>query len=376
MTAKSVILLLVCLLTGTAAAWASDSLLPSPLVTASDTSHPSANADAPILAMPPGTLGAPKAGDAAGDNLSPRPPITDVVAVPPVATKLPPVTPDTQPSANNPANPVAPAVSAVDQQALRRMVQEARDSIVTPIKPPPPKITVKPGVTEMIPISMGRLNRFITPFQKVEIRTDSDDKTAQITEAGNVIYVTTDSSEAISLFAFDEADPLQAISLTLTPAGIPPVQVDLTLAGYEPKPAPPIEKSHDKPGEMPYVEAIKSLMRALALHHIPDGYAMLQIAKVPRSGVPRCNIPNVDVHVAQVLEGHAMTVFVARAVNTSLESAEIDESECGGDTVLAVAAWPRAHLEPGQDTELYIVTRRVEPGESPPDRPSVLRGGY
>jgi len=253
------------------------------------------------------------------------------------------------------------------------MVEATRESLADhSVKPPPPKITVKSGVTEVIPIAIGRMNRFLTPFRDPVIKTTS---TASISRSGNIVYVATDTSDSVSLFVIDKADPEQAISLTLTPASIPPVQVQLTLEGYEPKAAPVLDRGAEKANGVPYVEAVKALMRDLALHRIPEGFAMASIAKVAKSDLPRCRMPNVDVHVAQVLEGHAMEAFVARAVNASIDATEVDESACAGEKVLAVSAWPRTHLEPGQDTELYIVVRHVDRTDAPADRPSVLRSG-
>lgn len=373
MTATTARYSLACLLLAlSSAAAAADPTQQSPLVTPTDTSHQAANAPAAgnALVMPPGTQGAPPTSKSATeDKRAARPPISDQAPAAPTAASSQ-ATP-LRPAAET-AVPSTPAPTLADQMALRSMVQATRDSLSESVKPPPAKITVKTGVTEIIPIAIARMNRFLTPFHDPVIKTTS---TASITRNGGIVYVATDTAESISMFVMEKSDPEQAISLTLTPASIPPVQVELTLAGYEPKPAPPAERAKDSPGTTPYVEAVKTLMRALALHRIPDGFAMAQINKVPKSDLPRCRLGNVDVHLAQVLEGHSMNAFVARAVNVSIDPTEIEESGCSSDAVLAVAAWPRSHLEPGQDTELYIVVRRHDQGEAPADRPSVLRAG-
>jgi len=51
-------------------------------------------------------------------------------------------------------------------------------------------------------------------------------------------------------------------------------------------------------------------------------------------------------------------VGVAR--NTGVTSIEFDERSCatGKDEVLAVAAWPKVVLRPGESTELYVAVRR------------------
>ena len=48
------------------------------------------------------------------------------------------------------------------------------------------------------------------------------------------------------------------------------------------------------------------------------------------------------------------------ARNTGVTSIEFDERACatGNAEVLAVAAWPKVVLRPGEATELYVVVRR------------------
>lgn len=68
-----------------------------------------------------------------------------------------------------------------------------------------------------------------------------------------------------------------------------------------------------------------------------------------------------------------VAVVVAR--NTTARPVRIDESRCGGRWVMAVAAWPHAWLQPGEESEVYIALRQPQISKMAKEsRPSLLRG--
>ena len=67
--------------------------------------------------------------------------------------------------------------------------------------------------------------------------------------------------------------------------------------------------------------------------------------------------------------------LVARASNTGFGDIELDEAACAGPRVLAVAAYPRLRLAPGQETEVYIALRPIPDGSELTQRPSVISAG-
>lgn len=68
-----------------------------------------------------------------------------------------------------------------------------------------------------------------------------------------------------------------------------------------------------------------------------------------------------------------VAVVVAR--NTTARPIRIDESRCGGRWVMAVAAWPHAWLQPGEESEVYIALRQPQISKMAKEsRPSLLRG--
>jgi len=330
--------------------------------------HAQTDKQVPISVPPKGLLTTPV--DSATQTNTSRPPIGTAAAPPATASSAPAVV-----KAPEPASQTAPTQPT--PEVLRALVENVRDTLPMPkpVKPPPSDITLKDGVTEIIPVSQGRMNRFITPFKDPVIKmTDRPD--ADISRADSILYVLINSSNAVSLFIMDRSDPMHAMSLTLVPTDIPPVQVTLHLAGWKPPAttevayAPPSATESDNP----YVASVLQLMRELALHKVPQGYSL---TVEPPSDIPaaRCAIPGATVRQAQWLVGHAIGAIVARVTNQSLDGIDLRESDCAGDNVLAVAAWPHVHLEPGEQTELYVLVRRRAPADASEKRPSVIGQG-
>jgi type III secretion protein C len=68
-----------------------------------------------------------------------------------------------------------------------------------------------------------------------------------------------------------------------------------------------------------------------------------------------------------------IAVVVAR--NTTSKPVRIDESRCGGRWVMGVSAWPRAWLQPGAESEIYIALRQPQVStKARQNRPSLLKG--
>ncbi len=89
--------------------------------------------------------------------------------------------------------------------------------------------------------------------------------------------------------------------------------------------------------------------------------------------MPDCPMAGVRFRAMQEVTGSQMIVIVAKAENVGGLSVTLNEEMCASDHVVAVAAWPRRDLLPGQATEVFIALRR--PVERPAKvRPSVLLG--
>lgn len=239
----------------------------------------------------------------------------------------------------------------------------------------PQTLKVVPGVNEIIPVAVGHLNRIVTPFEAPQVRTVSH-ATTQI--EGNVLYVATPDETPVTLYITPGATEEVALSLTLAPRRIPPREIRLTLDAADYKKLGALQGRSTGPGGQPghaaqdYIAHLKETFRALALMRTPKGYAL----RDPAVGESiRCTQAGLHARTGQALEGRDMVLLVGVARNTGATALEVDERSCtdDGGEVLAVAAWPKVMLEPGEATELYVAVRRPR-DEDTTARPSLLSG--
>lgn len=267
----------------------------------------------------------------------------------------------------------SPTLETAKLEQLGAMVEAAAQDVKPEIQAPPPQIKVKRGITEMIPIAAGHVNRFRTPFANLRIETTSQ---AAIKKDGDTFYITADTTAPVSLFVVDRDAPDNAIMLLLKPVmNFAPVDVKLDLDGYTVSAPTAPTKAVAWETSTPFAQTIKSVFRTLALGDLPTGYGM-RPWKANESPAIRCDITGLGVTPVQHVSGASLVVVVARAVNRDVFPLEIEEEACGTPGVLAVAAWPETRLAPGQATELYIAYRRDVLDARPARRPSVLAGGY
>ncbi len=239
----------------------------------------------------------------------------------------------------------------------------------------PQTLQVVPGVNEIIPVAIGHLNRIVTPFDSPQVRTVSQ-ATTQI--EGNVLYVATPDETPVTLYITPGATEDLALSLTLAPRRIPPREIRLTLDAADYKKLGALQGQSTRPGgklghaAQDYIAHLKATFRALALMRTPKGYAL----RDPAAGESiRCTQAGLHTRTGQALEGRDMVLLVGVARNSGGTAFEVDERSCtdNGGEVLAVAAWPKVMLEPGEATELYVAVRRPR-DEDTTARPSLLIG--
>jgi len=299
-------------------------------------------------------------------------------------------------AASEPAGSAPAAAETKQEERKSRLVHVAPGSADNPAVPASvlarPKVDSTPvetrqdvvvssGTNTLIPISKGHINRIVTPFENPIIQTVSQE---QITKRGNVIYVTTQNEQPVTMFVTPDDDETVAISLTLLPQAIPPIQANLiftkSVQGLAPGSA-----AYSGPGgqaysgqarkwerSQPYMDTMRAIMRDLALGQLPKGYSMNTLANGAQ--IPACAQPNLtfDFNSSQLIEGHDFRIFVAVAENISAKAQEVDHGACTHPHRAAVSAWPNEVLEPGQKTEVFVITR--VPREIPQGsvRPSLL----
>jgi conjugal transfer pilus assembly protein TraK len=234
----------------------------------------------------------------------------------------------------------------------------------------PKTVTVEPGTTTIVEVAINHLNRIVTPFAAPQVRTVS---TATTQVDGNVVYVATASEEPVALYVTDGQDPQTALSLTLAPRHLPPREIRLQPSGGPWRGG--IARGSPPPAQaQPYVEGLVAAFRDLAKNRLPPGQ---DLRRARRGEGIRCRQPGLTVTGGQVLDGQRLAIVTGVARNSGASALELEERSCSAGldgNVLAIAAWPRVWLEPGEATEVFVAVRPRAPDQEQRDRPSLLDG--
>lgn len=245
------------------------------------------------------------------------------------------------------------------------------------------EIVVQPGVNTIIPAAVNHLNRIVTPFEKPIVQSVSS---AQINVKENVIYVSTENESPVTMYITPKDDETVAISLTLAPRKVPPIQAELILGEMGGQALPGGRSGGGYGGSryrysgqakkweegQPYMDAIKNVMSSLALGNMPKGYSIGKASNLDT--VPACFQQNIrfDFSRAQIIMGHNFKVIVGVAQNQGKVPVMFDETSCTHPTLAATSVWPRNMLDPGDKTEVYVVTRVGDAPAEESTRPSLL----
>lgn len=217
-------------------------------------------------------------------------------------------------------------------------------------------IKVSVGKREVAKVSIGELNRIVTPFEHVKVQTNSD---ADININGNIVYVSTVSENPISMFIAEKGDEENAISLTLMPVNMPSADIKLTVGGKIGQSAGPqsLKQAEKWEKSSDYAETLKNTMREIALGNVPKGYSYHETSKNMES--PFCEQPGVrfDFMPGQVMMGKNINVYVGTVSNISPNEIELREESCAEPNVASVAYWPDVLLSQGQKTEVYVAVK-------------------
>ncbi len=232
------------------------------------------------------------------------------------------------------------------------------------------KIVMTPGVNEIVQIAQNHLNRIVTPFDNPKV-TSSSPATTEARD--NVIYIGSSNSTPITLFITEKGSEDLALSLTLIPKKIPPREIFLILNNQNNKTK--MTKSAKKWEEsQPYISSLESILKSLALNQLPKGYAL---TNQDTESLPFCRQTGLKFNFksGQTVLGHHFIIHIGVTENTSPIAIEFIESTCGDWDIAAVAAFPRVALNPGEQTEVYVIQKRNYKREIKMTRPSLLMAG-
>ncbi len=246
----------------------------------------------------------------------------------------------------------------VQEQSFARDIQSG-----TTIKP-------KPGVTESIVIAKGMLNRIVTNYADPKVLTVDNVETKV---DGSVVYIATDADMPVSLFVSDN-ETGSATSLQLLPRDISmPVEI---IIEQDPESARGSEAASSRTDtftrqDSPYVTEIKSIMQSMGKQQIPQGFTLEEVTDEIRS-LSVCHGTHLSFIAGQLLSGHDSRIVVMVAENNGMATTVFEEGYCATEDVMAVAAWPKVRLAPGDKTEVYLLMRLPQARMGEEIRPALL----
>ncbi len=232
-------------------------------------------------------------------------------------------------------------------------------------------IRPRPGQTENVVIARGKLNRIVTPYADPKVLTVDSVETKV---DGSSVYIATDSETPVSLFITD-AETGGAASLQLSPQSmVSPVEMRI-----EADQGKLVERGDGEPSygsrlfrqDSPYITEVKAILQALGKQLIPTGFTLVE-ANEESSPDPVCRAPNLSFRLGQVLAGTESRIFVFIAQNNGTSPMVFEESVCASENTVAVAAWPKVRLAPGERTEVYVLMRQPELKSGEETRPALL----
>lgn len=230
-------------------------------------------------------------------------------------------------------------------------------------------IKPKPGRTESVIIAKGKLNRIVTPYAEPKVLTVDNVETRV---DGSAIYIATDSESPVSMFISD-TESGNAASLQLSPQELV-MPVEIRIDG-DPK-ANASEAGSSKNDRLfrqdsPYITEVKAIMQNLGKQQIPQGFTLEDLTDELRA-MTFCHDPGLTYRPGQLLSGHDSRIVVLIAQNNGLLATTFEESFCASENTMAVAAWPKVRLEPGEKTEIYLLLRLPEGNSGEEIRPALL----
>lgn len=264
------------------------------------------------------------------------------------------------------------AAVASNKKVYKKSAANTQNKLTRNLEPKV-NIDVKPGINQLIPISINHLNRIVTPFDDPQVKTVS---TASTEVDGNVVYVATESNAPVTMFITDSEDNT-AISITLTPKRIPPREVVLRIMRSDTaQTANTNTKARKWEEASKYVEVIKQAFSGMAKGKTPPGYTLRLPDENDESTLVNCRQPSLSTNLGQVLDGSNIFINIYVARNISDVDIEINETLCYRPGVMAISSWPKTVLSPGESTELFVAHNRKLLEKNRITRPSLITSNY
>ena len=277
---------------------------------------------------------------------------------------------------NDPSNPsyVNSVASQYDQQFAQQPQESEREKFAKKIAEkwkPTQTFDLLPSENIVIPVARGLMNSIATNFKMLSARS-SDEQSIIEVEQG-YLYVTINSDQPVGFILYEEGVMDSQISVTLWPIDVPAsiVKLDVSMsedmkqraADYrktmelEEKQAQALaqedtaaNKSND------HTKKILSLLTPVAQGDLPRGFTMTN--DIPAHYLEPCQVAIKQI-AGQRLSGGREVIDVVLMTNDSNRTYHVREEMCLSAGVKAVSVFEKAYLQPGEQTEVYILRDKL-----------------
>lgn len=265
-----------------------------------------------------------------------------------------PVQPTQQTAASMPANGTPEAVLRLPAPVARVRAQELPglgkmpgDDADMRIK----SVRVGSDRNELVYISLGQLNKISTPFEQPQI---IDSTGATLKAVGQDLFLRPADDKPLTVYITNGGQG-QSIGLTLVPRANLPAQT-IVLQSDAPTGSPAVKAEVEVIVASDYVSRINNLVKTLALGNTPAGFT--------RSRLPTAIVAGNEIVIEpqHKFAGSTYDLYSYTIRSTSVAPLELKEDAFYTEAVRAIAFYPSAMLQQGEQTTVFVIADRPAKG--------------
>lgn len=268
--------------------------------------------------------------------------------------------------------------SAYDQQFQVQPQETERQKFAKKIAQtwkPTQRFDLLPSENIVIPVAKGLMNSIGTNFQMLAARTSDEASILEI-EKG-YLYVTINSDQPVGVILYEDGVLESQVSVTLWPIDVPAsiVKLDVSLSPEMQTQAAEyrkqieldekIEKANEEGtganANSELSNHVISLLTPVAQGSLPRGFSMTN--DIPSHLQQPCNV-TISQMAGQRLTGGKEVIDVVLITNDTPLTYHVREEMCLAQGVKAVSVYEKAYLQPGEQTEVYILRDKTFESEA------------
>ena len=256
------------------------------------------------------------------------------------------------------------------------------------------RVNVPPGGNIVLPVSRGLQNRISTSFKNASVSTSTSEKDANIFVNGGDVFISTNTDKPIGIMLSEDSVPESTYNLTLVPLDVPGAMISVTTSLSpnmkekrensldQQQYAEMLEKSQQEelqpsdPKQDDHKQRVIDILTPVALGEVPSGFSLQEerLSRIPANEQSPCNF-NMYAKLGQRLVGTRELIDVILVKNDQPYSQVVPDQQCVTEGVIASAIFDKAFLQPGEETELYIVRDKLfkERESRVTTRPSLIK---